>query len=314
MRDTSTPLSSAPWHSARSLRFGSDRKHEVGFDPGMPFSIQFFIYDIDHKVTPNFHDYLEVCYVESGSGLLSLGGEELTLGEGDTALVGSKALHHIRPDDREPLRMALVFFMPELLYTAGDSDVDLQLVAPFYDARASAHLVKSGRDTRDVSGLLAEMLREKDDAGPYHRQAIKNLLERVLITIYRAQADTLPADTIDSRTRRDTERLVPCLDFLSANSTRKVTLDEAAKVACMSPAYFSRFFKRVTGTPFSSYMMRLRIDAAKDMLLETDYPIGRVALEVGFKTPQHMTRVFKEIMGCTPGEFVGKASVGLGGE
>lgn len=71
----------------------------------------------------------------------------------------------------------------------------------------------------------------------------------------------------------------------------------------MNQSYMSRMFKEAFGENFVDYLARIRVLRSKELLRSTDMPIHEVALEVGYLYPFSFNRVFKKIVGVTPGEY-----------
>lgn len=93
------------------------------------------------------------------------------------------------------------------------------------------------------------------------------------------------------------------LAYLRRNSARRVTLEEAAAQAHLSPAYFSRLFRARTGRTFSDYINRLRVEHAKRLLSQPEMDMAQIAAQAGFYDQSHFTRAFKGVTGQTPGVY-----------
>jgi AraC-like DNA-binding protein len=90
--------------------------------------------------------------------------------------------------------------------------------------------------------------------------------------------------------------------FLDENLSDKVTLDELAAVSCVTPFRLLRAFQRATGLTPHAYQVQARVRVAH-ALLRSGEPLANIAAAVGFADQAHMTRVFKRIMGATPGQY-----------
>lgn len=93
------------------------------------------------------------------------------------------------------------------------------------------------------------------------------------------------------------------LNYVDRNVKEGIGLDEAAEYANMSSSYFSKFFKRLTGVNFITYMMDGKISAAKDMLTDTDMPVINIAYELSYSETNYFGKAFKKKVGLTPTEY-----------
>src|SRR5690606_7693712 len=92
-------------------------------------------------------------------------------------------------------------------------------------------------------------------------------------------------------------------DYIQKHLDEKITLDQAASVANMSASHFCRVFKKATDMNFSEYVARIRVERAKEMLVESNYTMAHIAYDCGFNSVTDFNRTFKKITGLTPTEF-----------
>ena len=71
----------------------------------------------------------------------------------------------------------------------------------------------------------------------------------------------------------------------------------------MTPFRFSRLFKEVHGLGFMEYVLRKRMNLAKELLNNSQMPVTSIGYEAGFKDPSYFARAFKQCLGCTPSEY-----------
>src|SRR5690625_4523510 len=71
----------------------------------------------------------------------------------------------------------------------------------------------------------------------------------------------------------------------------------------LSANYFGDLIKKETGKSAQEYIQTKLIDVAKEKIFDTDKSISELAYELGFKYPQHFTRLFKQRVGMTPNEY-----------
>ncbi|MGX5803414.1 helix-turn-helix domain-containing protein [Bradyrhizobium sp. Arg314] len=92
-------------------------------------------------------------------------------------------------------------------------------------------------------------------------------------------------------------------EMLECNLEREISLPEIAAQCRLSTRHFSRAFSQSTGIPPQRWLMRHRVETAKGLLLEPQLTIAEVAKNVGFADQSHMTRVFSEWVGESPGSW-----------
>jgi two-component system, response regulator YesN len=78
----------------------------------------------------------------------------------------------------------------------------------------------------------------------------------------------------------------------------------SSEAVFLNPDYLGKLFKKETGLKFSNWLIMIRMQNAKTLLLKTDYSISQIAIETGFaeKYP-YFCKLFRKISGETPGEY-----------
>lgn len=97
-----------------------------------------------------------------------------------------------------------------------------------------------------------------------------------------------------------------CIDFLQHNYMNSISIDELAKLSCMSLSTFERRFKRQFAMTPNQYLKRLRIHKACEFL-SAGYSIQHVTMACGFCDQSYFTREFRVTMGMTPRKYQLKA-------
>jgi len=95
-------------------------------------------------------------------------------------------------------------------------------------------------------------------------------------------------------------------EYIQEHQTEKLSLQQVAKAVNTSTFYFCKLFKKVTGINFTDYLSRVRIEKAKNLLLNPNLRVSEIAFEVGFQSLTHFNRVFKKILGQSPTEYRGQ--------
>jgi AraC-like DNA-binding protein len=106
------------------------------------------------------------------------------------------------------------------------------------------------------------------------------------------------------RTELPRAKLRAVLEYVEQRLDSSPTLEQMAAVARLSPTYFASQFKRTTGLPPHRYVIRRRVERAKQVLQRgRDISLAQVALQAGFSDQSQFSHHFKRCVGVTPGEF-----------
>lgn len=93
------------------------------------------------------------------------------------------------------------------------------------------------------------------------------------------------------------------LSYMAEHYSEQMTLEDVAKNVGLSTNYFSALFHQVVGVSFREHLCRIRVEESKQLLLSTDYSLTDIAIAVGFADQSYFCKVFKRIVGMTPGKF-----------
>ena len=101
----------------------------------------------------------------------------------------------------------------------------------------------------------------------------------------------------------NSRRIEKTLEYMNHNFDKPITLNEVARLANMSDAAFSRFFKQRTGNTFIDSLTEIRLGHASRMLIDTTQSIAEIAYHCGFNNISNFNRIFKKKKSCTPKDF-----------
>jgi AraC family transcriptional regulator len=189
-----------------------------------------------------------------------------------------------------------VYLEPGLLARVAAEAFDFdpaRLTMPPLDAVDLAHL-------RAPMWALEAELMSGGDGGPLAVESLANVLAVHLIR--HVLSPRRPERGPDGALPR--ARLRPVVEYVEEHLDASPSLEQLATVARLSPYHFARQFKSATGLPPHQYVIRCRVERARQLLQTgTDLSLAEVALEVGFSDQSQLTRHFKRIVGITPGQF-----------
>ncbi|WP_313031214.1 helix-turn-helix domain-containing protein [Soonwooa sp.] len=123
-------------------------------------------------------------------------------------------------------------------------------------------------------------------------------LKELLIRLMQTQASTM----IQLQLSKNQSRLGYIIDFIKQNLHQKLNIDQMAKMAYVSKSNFFKMFKEELGISPNDFILKERINLAKDLLKKRER-IKEVAYRTGFTDTNYFTRVFKQHEGTTPKSF-----------
>ena len=98
-------------------------------------------------------------------------------------------------------------------------------------------------------------------------------------------------------------RLRRITELVHSEIEDELSLDKMAETAGLSTAHFSQMFRKSTGESPHQFVLRHRVERAKEMLRASEARVLDVAVACGFKTQQHFARVFRHVCGSSPTEY-----------
>ena len=111
-------------------------------------------------------------------------------------------------------------------------------------------------------------------------------------------------DTVyNARTVKNTGVLADALELIRSSYQRDITLSDVAEAIHISPYYLSHIFKEELGFTFLEYLTNVRMEYAKQMLVNTKKSITDIAQSVGYNDAGYFSKVFKKQCGVTPNAY-----------
>ncbi|MNK26814.1 Transcriptional regulatory protein DegU [compost metagenome] len=101
------------------------------------------------------------------------------------------------------------------------------------------------------------------------------------------------------------------LEYIKEHYNEELSLERVASVVYLNPAYFSQLFKLKTGQGYKDYVISLRLEQAKKLLLNPKLRLAEIAERIGYQDMRHFTQVFRRKFGLTPTEFRHKQNVNV---
>ena len=93
------------------------------------------------------------------------------------------------------------------------------------------------------------------------------------------------------------------VEYIQLNYARKISLEKMSEIAGLSPNYFHKLFTDTMNISPNEYLIKLKLDKAKEFLATSDISISNIAFECGFENIPYFSHLFSKRFGIPPGQF-----------
>ncbi|MEO2204138.1 AraC family transcriptional regulator [Paenibacillus pabuli] len=271
-------------------------------ESGIPFRLVYADTKAPQNELPDhLHDWHEIIYVYRGQGTIFIDTGLEDMQAGDLFIIPGSTVHRALPDEINPVTSSALFFSPGLLTAAagGSASVLLSLFERCRRRRVyKRHLIPE--EQVKVTAFIEEIHDEFQLGNQLSAHAALLRLQLLLIFLERLE-DAGPARSVHSNS--GPSWLSATLSNIDDKLRSGLSLSELALQAAVSPAHFSRAFKKYTGMTLTDYALARRVIMAKEHLLRNDDTMASVADACGFESLPHFYRQFKKITGTTPAAY-----------
>lgn len=253
----------------------------------------------DFHMAPHAHDRAEIMYLLRGRCRIQLfegdRQQEFTMGVGEFVLIDAGMMHALQVDGSCYMVNVEFSFRPNPPLMTMQS---LMAASPAL-AQWLRELSPWQRGKDDSGMLYAALSAVVDDY--FHAAEVDTALKEIHIAQMLVHLATALMD--DKAAGKGYVYVRRCVNLLSERMSEDARIEELAKELGISAAYLQRLFRQVHGMTIIDYLNRMRIERAKLLLLNTDDPVVEIAMEAGFNSRQHFTRVFTSLEGISPQEY-----------
>ncbi|MDF2499618.1 MAG: transcriptional regulator, AraC family [Anaerosporomusa subterranea] len=249
----------------------------------------------------HWHENFEILYFEKGEAVIYCNSRPIQVGPGELIIINSNDVHYC-----ENLSPQLVYYVVEFdLSFIHSNQIDLcqtKYMTPLVQNRIlfRNQIDRDSELLEEVRQLIFEYYRQ--ELG--YELAVKAYIYRILVLLLRYYGEQTLSETEKDRQRRTLDRLTPVLEYIDYHYTEKLSLGQLSSLANMSPHYFCRLFKSLTGKSPTEYINHLRLNKAATLLQESSLNITEVAMSVGFNDSNYFSRQFKKYKQVAPSKLL----------
>jgi len=242
------------------------------------------------------HDFTELAYILSGKGKYQVENVEYDVEAGDLVICNPGAKHiHIITNKKEPT----------IEFIAGFTDFHFKNMAPnSIELKGGGCILHTTAELKqEISMHCYTMIaeRESNQVGRYFM--FKTHLMQMLLLIMREIAEVEKTDQkgCNFETYNKSYAVNRIISYLNENYEHKISLEQIAHNMYLSPVYISKIFKEETGESPINYLIKIRLEKAKEVLMNADNgSIKNIANQVGYDDVYHFSKLFKKYYGISP--------------
>ena len=241
-------------------------------------------------------DFTELTYILSGKGRYLVEGNVFDVEAGDM-IICNPGVHHqnLIIEGQEPTVEFYTGFTDFHFKNMSPNSIDLP------DGSVVLHLGAEAK--QEVNKQCYEMLAENEagQVGKYFM--LKAHLMQILLIIMREIIETPKVKQLgcNFETYNKSYAVKRIINYLNENYEHKISLDQIAHNMYLSPVYISKIFKEETGDSPINYLIKIRLEKAKEILInDSNGSIKNIANEVGYEDVYHFSKLFKKYYGISP--------------
>ena len=260
-----------------------------------------FFYELKRtKTETNYHchDYIEISLVKKGHGIYYIDGKEYPIKEGDLIILNPGTYHKSLVSCPEDCTTEIYI---------GFSDIHVKEMTPNTFPLPNNHIVFPLKDTirQKVFQLCFSMGKEFHTCQSGRYFMLKSYLIQFIVLLLREQYET-PIDNTGCIFESPNKKYIvqQMLRYFNEHYQEKISLDQIAKNMYLSTFYLSKIFKSEIGESPINYLIELRMEKARDLLLnEPQLSIQSIASNVGYEDVYHFSKLFKKHFGISPTKY-----------
>jgi AraC-like DNA-binding protein len=159
-------------------------------------------------------------------------------------------------------------------------------------------IVNAGEELSDISKEMRQIVEENRHRGIAEELRSANLITDIITKLILSK--TVAGGESRGKVPEYVEK---CADYIDRHFREEIVLEEMAQFCNVSRYHLSREFGQYIGVSPKEYLIRARINCAKELLRDTDLSVEEVAFSVGVYNVSHFINLFKAREGITPHKF-----------
>lgn len=261
------------------------------------------IHDTSWSMEPNSHEFFEMVYIKRGNAVFEISGIPVHIGPNDIIIIKPGQSHKFIVQSQSGCEFIVLSFKFENKFDSRFSGLSLEDFLNFVRGKESgAFLTLKVSQKNEIITLLNRILKEKESP-EIGSEFLNYLLILELFVLISRVLKLEWENSIKNKSPKLKELIQASVTYIHNNFERDISLKDISHYVFLSSSYFIRAFKEEMGISPISYLLKVRIERAKELLKETDLRVSDISLNVGFSNQQRFNDIFKKYVKVTPLRF-----------
>lgn len=259
-------------------------------------------------VAPHWHKEIEIIYLIEGEQRVGIDNNIYALKEGDILLIGSGCIHYFFHECNINRRVVVQFSLSIFDNVLSEKNEGENIKYIFDKTKRVSNqwdpVLKNKIETH-----LKVLIKENNKRENGYKLALKARLCDISVLLLRNLPVEIDSYEEKTKHKENLKRLENVFEYIENHYNENLALKKISNEMGFSMYYFSRLFKRYTGITFVQYLNDFRVTKVQWYLINHDITITEAAFQCGFNNIKTFNKVFKEIQGCSPSEYLKKQNI-----
>ncbi len=234
------------------------------------------------------HSYYEIYFLVSGSRQIFLKDKLYNLKAPGIIVIPPYVMHKTEGEAFERINLCI---SPDDLSEYGKETL----------TRLGCKIISTTKeDFLDIKKMLDLALEIKDETHPYAEERFRSIISYIILSL-----DRLPEGCItnESELSNESSLIFSIIDYINSHYRSGISLSDLSREFFLSKTALCSKFKAIMRSSINDYIVKNKINHAKELLTKTDMSIEAIARDSGFSSANYMGIVFKSKFGCSPLQF-----------
>ena len=252
--------------------------------------------------------YFEVVFIEEGSGRIILNGKTQNYKSRDSFIFSKDEVPEVKIKETTTF---IVYTLSQLMFSSKISLTERQnwlrrCEYIFNHPKREFNVAVRKIEEQDLLWrILFFINKENTNKDQYYLEIIANMISTLLSVLARNVSTIDSPKELLPKSTKKSDRIDEIYAYIRYNiyDTKKLKIAAIAKHFHITSSTLSNYFKKETGNSLHNYIILFKLEIVKNRLINSEFTVSQIAIQLGFTDESHLTRIFKKYCGSTPKQY-----------